>query len=114
MKDFDNFEYILEDWLSVVNEYSKLLKRYGLTTIIIVTHVNNDGMGMAKLFANQDEYLMLATENTHFIAEEKQIMELLNHIKSLYEVATMTFDDAEEDYINFEVDDIDDADDIYL
>lgn len=112
MKNFDNFECITEDWLSIVNEYSKLLRRYGLDTIIMVTGINNDGMGLAKLFADQDEYLMLATENSHFIKEEKQIKELLNYIKILYDAATMTIDDdyEEEDYINHETDDMDDID----
>lgn len=100
MNNFNNFSYILEDWGPIVNEYAKFLKRYGLDTIIVLIRLNNYGIYEARLFADEDKYLELATKNTHFILEENQIKELLEYIKILFETATVVDDEfqSEEDY----------------
>lgn len=113
MTDYKDFVYILEDWAPLVNEYAKLLNRYGLATVIVLTNINNYGVGEAKLYASEDEYLELATKDNHFMLEEKQIKDLLDYIKILFEVATIDDDDfaeEDEDYIEQDISDDDEWD----
>lgn len=97
MADYKNFGYILKDWMPIVNEYAKFLNRYGFDTIIVLLKTNSYGIYEAKLFADENKYLKFVTENSHFIAEEKQIKELLDYIKVL--IHTDIIDDKD-DYID--------------
>lgn len=86
MKAYENFGYILEDEVAIVNEYARLLKRYGLTTIIVLTKIDTYGVKEARLYADEDEYLELATKNINFITEEKQTKMFLDYIKMFFDV----------------------------
>lgn len=111
------FELICEKWAPVAQEYARFLNRYGMQTICVISKKTYMGQ-MMKVFASGDKYLDLSMNNKQFVAEEKQINELLTVIETL-SIAAFYSDEYEEqnnveDVSEYEIDYYEDEDNKYL
>ena len=95
MDNNERKELVCKLWLPLANEYVKFLKRYEFDTLSIITSISDIGL-MVSIYANEEKYLRLSLEDKKFMAEERQILELLDGIERLSEIIILHINKEEE------------------
>lgn len=94
------FSLITKMWAPLALEYAKFLNRYNLETVAIITGRTFLGCEIS-VFADEEKYLELTENNTHFNQEEAHITDLINVIWNTTEMLCSIPDDEYEDEDDF-------------